>query len=231
MLASSRGPYRIEDFYDIQSRLTEHSCGAGGTVVRGIRKSDGVAFAVKICDTGTSREDKSQIQTLTQVNHPGIIKLVDWFETSTSLYVVMELAMGGEMFARIVERGKFTERQAAAAFKQILEAVGHMHDRGLVHCDLKPENILYEDDSDRQIKIADFGFAQFMPDAVEGGRLSKQLGTLNYTAPEILSGQGYGTKADLWSLGVILYILLSGKLLLQPQLLGRFLIMVCSPRV
>jgi serine/threonine protein kinase len=105
----------------------------------------------------------------------------------------------------------YTEKDAASCFKQVLEAVGHMHSRGIVHCDLKPENILYEDDTDRQIKIADFGFAQFMPGGEEGGEmLSKQLGTLSYTAPEILAGTGYDTKADMWSLGVILYILLSG---------------------
>ncbi|EKX41326.1 hypothetical protein GUITHDRAFT_88432 [Guillardia theta CCMP2712] len=123
----------------------------------------------------------------------------------------MEMALGGEMFGRIAERGAFTELEAANAFRQILEAVGHMHTRGVVHCDLKPENILYEDDTDRQIKIADFGFAQFIPGGSDGGQtLTKQLGTLSYTAPEILMGIGYDTKADMWSLGVILYILLSG---------------------
>mmetsp|Transcript_14251 Transcript_14251/g.34469 ORF Transcript_14251/g.34469 Transcript_14251/m.34469 type:complete len:713 (+) Transcript_14251:366-2504(+) len=179
--------------------------------MRGVRREDGVGFAVKVILLEKTREDKSQIQTLGEVNHPGIIKLVDWFETPTTLYVVMELATGGEMFGRIAERRAYTEKDAAACFKQVLEAVGHMHARGIVHCDLKPENILYEDDTDRQIKLADFGFAQFMPGGSEGGEmLSKQLGTLSYTAPEILAGTGYDTKADMWSLGVILYILLSG---------------------
>ena len=182
------------------------------------------------------------------------------------LYVVMELALGGEMFGRITQRGKFSERQAAAAFKQVLEAVGHMHSREIVHCDLKPENILYQDDTDSQIKVADFGFAQYITPAFHGGpgglpqsrrspprptlhrccleklaslplpnphafvlhaslhiKLllfplgaahrfypSANRGTLAYTAPEILLQKTYDTKVDMWSLGVILYILLSG---------------------
>mmetsp|Transcript_39717 Transcript_39717/g.97625 ORF Transcript_39717/g.97625 Transcript_39717/m.97625 type:complete len:754 (-) Transcript_39717:484-2745(-) len=209
---SSRGQgCQIQDFYDVGSRLTADACGAGGEVMRGVHKADGQSFAVKVIQLDKTREDRSQIQTLGEVNHPGIIKLVDWFETPATLYVVMELALGGEMFGRIAERRAYTERDAAACFKQVLEAVGHMHNRGIVHCDLKPENVLYEDDTDRQIKIADFGFAQFMPGGSEGGeKLSKQLGTLSYTAPEILAGTGYDTKADMWSLGVILYILLSG---------------------
>lgn len=127
-----------------------------------------------------------------------IIKLVDWFETPESLFIVMELALGGEMFGRIAQHGAFTERDAAAAFRQILEAIGHMHMRGLVHCDLKPENILYQDETFSQIKIADFGFAQFLPGGAESGSsLTAQLGTLSYTAPEILRNKGYNTKADM----------------------------------
>eukprot|EP00286_Rhodomonas_abbreviata_P019041 CAMPEP_0181309322 /NCGR_PEP_ID=MMETSP1101-20121128/11951_1 /TAXON_ID=46948 /ORGANISM="Rhodomonas abbreviata, Strain Caron Lab Isolate" /LENGTH=646 /DNA_ID=CAMNT_0023415797 /DNA_START=33 /DNA_END=1969 /DNA_ORIENTATION=+ len=208
---SSRGPnLKIDDYYDIGSRLTEESSGGSGEVVRGIRRSDGLAFAVKVVSMDEAREDRSQIDALTEVNHDALIKLVDWFETPDTLYVVMELAMGGELFGRIAQ-GAFSERDAAAAFRQILEGIGHMHSRGIVHCDLKPENILYADETDRQIKIADFGFAQFLPGGADGcERLYKETGTLSYVAPEVLKGIGYGTKADMWSLGVILYILLSG---------------------
>ena len=211
-VASSRGPNAIiQDFYDVGRRLTEDAMGAGGEVVRGRRLEDSQEFAIKVIRFSNSREDRSQIQAMTEVNHPGIIKLEDWFETKDMLYLVMEMARGGEMFGRIAERGKFTERDAANCFRQVLEAIGHMHARGMVHCDLKPENILYEDDTDKQIKIADFGFAQFIPGGQEGGQhLTRQLGTLSYTSPEILLKQGYTTKADMWSLGVILYILLSG---------------------
>jgi serine/threonine protein kinase len=211
-VASSRGPNAIvHDYYHVGRRLTEDAMGAGGEVVRGRRKEDQQEFAIKVIRFSNSREDRSQIQAMTEVNHPGIIKLEDWFETKDMLFLVMEMARGGEMFGRIAERGKFTERDAANCFLQVLEAIGHMHARGMVHCDLKPENILYEDDTDKQIKIADFGFAQFIPGGQEGGQhLTRQLGTLSYTSPEILLNQGYTTKADMWSLGVILYILLSG---------------------
>ena len=187
--------------------------GAGGEVVRGRRIADQQEFAIKVIRFGSSREDRSQIQAMIEVNHPGIIKLEDWFETKSTLYLVMEMARGGELFGRIAERGGkgYTEREASHCFKQILEAIGHMHLRGMVHCDLKPENILYQDDQDTQIKVADFGFAQFIPGGQEGGEhLTRQLGTLSYTSPEILLNRGYTTKADMWSLGVILYILLSG---------------------
>jgi serine/threonine protein kinase len=211
-VASSRGPScSIEQFYQVGTRLTQDAMGAGGEVVRGRRIEDNEEFAVKVIRYSNTREDRSQIQAMSEVNHPGIIKLVDWFETEEMLYLVMEMARGGEMFGRIAERGRFTERDAASCFRQVLEAMSHMHARGMVHCDLKPENILYEDDTDNQIKIADFGFAQFIPGGQEGGQqLTRQLGTLSYTSPEILLNSGYTTKADMWSLGVILYILLSG---------------------
>ena len=211
-VASSRGPNAcVGDYYDVGLRLTADAMGAGGEVVRGRRREDNQEFAIKVVRFSKSREDRSQIQAMTEVNHPGIIKLEDWFETKSMLYLVMEMARGGEMFGRIAERGKFTERDAANCFRQVLEAIGHMHARGMVHCDLKPENILYEDDTDKQIKVADFGFAQFIPGGQEGGQnLTRQLGTLSYTSPEILLNHGYTTKADMWSLGVILYILLSG---------------------
>ncbi|EKX40817.1 hypothetical protein GUITHDRAFT_158278 [Guillardia theta CCMP2712] len=200
----------IEDYYEIGSRLTQESVGANAEVLRAVRRSDGKHFAVKVLRVGHTREDRSQIRALQSVNHVGIIKLEDWFETSTSLYLVMELALGGELFTRIQHRGRLSEREAAAVVKQMLEAIGHMHSRGLVHCDLKPENILYADMSENSpLKIADFGFAQFLPGRLE--KLKQTLGgTPSYTAPEILVGQPYDGKVDMWSLGVILYILLSG---------------------
>jgi serine/threonine protein kinase len=213
-VGSSRGGNAtIEQFYEVGHRLTADAVGAGGEVVRGRRIADRQEFAIKVIRFGSSREDRSQIQAMIEVNHPGIIKLEDWFETKSTLYLVMEMARGGELFGRIAERGGkgYTEREASHCFKQILEAIGHMHLRGMVHCDLKPENILYQDDQDTQIKVADFGFAQFIPGGQEGGEhLTRQLGTLSYTSPEILLNKGYTTKADMWSLGVILYILLSG---------------------
>ena len=209
---SSRGHTAvIGDYYEVGQRLTQDAMGAGGEVVRGRRLEDNQEFAIKVIRFSNSREDRSQIQAMTEVNHPGIIKLEDWFETKDMLYLVMEMARGGELFGRIAEKTKFTEHDAANCFRQVLEAIGHMHARGMVHCDLQPQNILYEDDTDKQIKIADFGFAQFIPGGQEVGQhLTRQLGTLSYTSPEILLNQGYTTKADMWSLGVILYILLSG---------------------
>jgi serine/threonine protein kinase len=201
----------IHDLYEVGCRLTVDSAGVGGEVRRGVRKADGKPFAVKVIRFAGTQEDRGQIQALMAVNHPGIIQLVDWFEDPQTLWVVMELALGGELFGRITQRGRFSESEAAAAVRQILEAVGHMHSRGIVHCDLKPENILYGSDAGDAIKVADFGFAQFVPDSLAGDALlHRPLGTFSYTAPEILKSEGYGCQVDMWSLGVIVYVLLSG---------------------
>jgi len=123
-------------------------------------------------------------------------------------YLVMECVSGGELFDRIVEKSYYNEKEARATCKILLEAVGYCHDHLVAHRDLKPENLLLrstEDDS--SIKIADFGFAKIVK---KKGSLTTQCGTPGYVAPEILTGTPYDESADMWSVGVILYILLGG---------------------
>lgn len=205
-------------------QLSPNSIGGNGQVKLGMRKSDGKQVAIKVVRIGRqTRESKSQIRALQCVNHVGIIQLIDWFESVEDttglvvLYMVMELARGGDFLDRLVRTSnrRLSEARAADAVKQMLEAIGHMHSRGLVHGDLKPENILYmEDDDDSPVKITDFGFAQFLSgwQAGEGKIRSPPKGlTLGYVAPEILLGGEYDCKVDMWSLGVMLYVLLSGK--------------------
>merc|ERR1712141_411418 len=122
-------------------------------------------------------------------------------------YLVMELVTGGELFDRIVEKGSYTEKDAADLIKQVLSAVAYMHSSGVVHRDLKPENLLYHSpDEDSKIMISDFGLSKME----ESGIMATACGTPGYVAPEVLAQKPYGKAVDVWSIGVISYILLCG---------------------
>ena len=134
--------------------------------------------------------------------------------TASDTFIVMELLSGGELFNRIVEQGRFTEEAAANLFAQILLSMEYLHSLDIVHRDVKPENILYVSEGAAQIKLIDFGYAGvWAPDK----QLTGLCGTPDYVAPEVLtwydddeSGTPYGKGSDLWSLGVLLYVILSG---------------------
>ena len=151
-----------------------------------------------------------EMEILKQVRHPNIIQLEGVFETADKIFIVTELATGGELFDRVVKRGCFTEADAANLAMKMLSALAYLHSNGIVHRDLKPENILLNsEDNDTDIKIADFGLAKVL----EGNNITRTAcGSPNYVAPEVISSDnpGYGSKADMWSVGVIVYILLSG---------------------
>jgi len=144
------------------------------------------------------------------MDHPNVVRLFDSFEDDRSIYLVMELCEGGELFDRIVEAGRLTERQAAVLLRQMLRAVHYLHgEHHVAHRDLKPENYLFASKDameTSQLKLIDFGLAKCFRD-VE--RLQTAVGSPYYVAPEVLS-RNYGPECDLWSLGTILYVLLSG---------------------
>ncbi|XP_034479256.1 calcium/calmodulin-dependent protein kinase type 1-like [Drosophila innubila] len=143
----------------------------------------------------------------TRLTHPNIVQLLETYEDKAKVYLVMELANGGELFDRIVEKGSYTERDASHLIKQILEAVDYMHEQGVVHRDLKPENLLYSSpDEDSKILISDFGFSKIE----NSGIMNTVCGTPGYIAPEVLAGKPHGKAVDVWSIGVISYILLCG---------------------
>uniref|UniRef100_W8B3F0 Calcium/calmodulin-dependent protein kinase type 1 n=1 Tax=Ceratitis capitata TaxID=7213 RepID=W8B3F0_CERCA len=141
------------------------------------------------------------------LTHPNIVQLLETFEDKSKVYLVMELVTGGELFDRIVEKGSYTEKDASGLIRQILEAVDYMHEQGVVHRDLKPENLLYYSaDDGSKIMISDFGLSKME----DSGIMATACGTPGYVAPEVLAQKPYGKAVDVWSIGVISYILLCG---------------------
>ena len=144
------------------------------------------------------------------MGHQNILTLVDYFETMNNLYLVTDLALGGELFDRICRKGSYYESDAADLIRCTLSAVAYLHDHGIVHRDLKPENLLFrtpEDNAD--LLIADFGLSRIM-DEEQFHVLTTTCGTPGYMAPEIFKKTGHGKPVDIWALGVITYFLLCG---------------------
>eukprot|EP00047_Mylnosiga_fluctuans_P004714 m.236127 g.236127 ORF g.236127 m.236127 type:complete len:242 (-) comp12931_c0_seq1:891-1616(-) len=188
--------------------------GSFGKVIRAVHSLTGHMVAVKIinrskvCDLDMADKIKREIQILKLFRHPHIIKLYQVISSPTDIFMVMEYVSGGELFDYIINHGKLSEREARSFFQQILSGVDYCHRHMVVHRDLKPENLLL--DSKGNVKIADFGLSNIMRD---GDFLKTSCGSPNYAAPEVISGQLYaGPEVDVWSCGVILYVLLCGKL-------------------
>ncbi|TPX69214.1 hypothetical protein CcCBS67573_g06897 [Chytriomyces confervae] len=176
-------------------------------------KLTGVEVAVKVIDKTTLDEKKlgklyREVRIMKLLNHPHIVKLYEVIETKHTVFLVMEYASGGELYDYLVVHGKMKEKEARAKFRQILSAVSYCHKKRVIHRDLKAENLLL--DANLDIKIADFGFSNhFDPD----GKLDTFCGSPPYAAPELFQGKRYtGPEVDVWSLGVILYVLTTGCL-------------------
>jgi len=198
----------VEDKYDLKDVL---GTGAFSQVRLAESKEDGHMHAIKIIDKKALRgkEDslENEIRVLKRLDHKNVVKLLEAYESRTCVYLVMELVTGGELFDRIVEKGSYSEKDAADLIKQVLSAVAYMHEEGVVHRDLKPENLLYySPDADSKIMISDFGLSKME----ESGVMATACGTPGYVAPEVLAQKPYGKAVDVWSIGVISYILLCG---------------------
>ncbi|XP_074440003.1 MAP/microtubule affinity-regulating kinase 3 isoform X18 [Larus michahellis] len=173
----------------------------------------GREVAVKIIDKAQLNPTSLQklfreVRIMKILNHPNIVKLFEVIEKEKTLYLVMEYASGGEVFDYLVAHGRMKEKEARAKFRQIVSAVQYCHQKHIVHRDLKAENLLL--DADMNIKIADFGFSN---EFTVGNKLDTFCGSPPYAAPELFQGKKYdGPEVDVWSLGVILYTLVSGSL-------------------
>lgn len=158
---------------------------------------------------GNERMVYDELDMLQRLKHPHIVRFVDWFESRDKYYIVTELAQGGELFDRICEQGKFTEKDASQTIKQVLGAVDYLHKNNVVHRDLKPENLLYMTKSlDSDLVLADFGIAKMLDSKDEV--LTTMAGSFGYAAPEVMLKKGHGKPVDMWSMGVITYTLLCG---------------------
>ena len=180
--------------------VKEADCPSGKVAVKIILKKN-----VK----GNDQMVYDELEMLQKLKHPHIVRFVDWFESRDKYYIVTQLATGGELFDRICDKGKFTEKDASQTIKQVLEAVDYLHKNQIVHRDLKPENLLYLTRApDSDLVLADFGIAKHLdtPD----GMLKTMAGSFGYAAPEVMLKKGHSYPVDMWSMGVITYTLLCG---------------------
>lgn len=208
--SNSKKSKTFNSIFDRGGKLGE---GAFSVVIEAKEKDSGESYAIKIVTKSKlSLEDevalKDEIQVLRELKHENIIRLYGVFDEPDYIYLVTERMMGGELFDRIVQKAYYNEKEARDVCKILLDALAYCHDRRVAHRDLKPENLLLvSKEDDNQLKLADFGFAKT---CTEPKSLRTQCGTPGYVAPEILFGVQYDTQADIWSLGVIIYILLGG---------------------
>jgi len=201
---------KITDVYDIKEELGK---GAFSVVKLVVNKTTGEKAAVKIIDkkSCTTEQDakrlKTEVEILKKVNHPNIVGLKDMYETDSELYLVIELVTGGELFDKIVEKGQYTEKEASVIIHKLLEAIVYLHKINIAHRDLKPENLLLKSTNDTEVMLSDFGLSKIVG---QESMMETACGTPYYVAPEVLSATGYDKEVDLWSVGVITYLLLCG---------------------
>lgn len=201
---------RVTARYDIKALIGK---GSFSRVVRVENRSTKQPYAIKMIEKREGRAVfETELSVLRRVRHTNIIQLIEVFESQDRVYMVMELATGGELFDRIVAKGTFTERDATRVVQMALDGLKYLHALGITHRDLKPENLLYyHPGNDSKIMITDFGLSATRKPG-EDGLMTTTCGTPEYIAPEILARKPYSCAVDLWAMGVISFILLSGTM-------------------
>ncbi|XP_051969716.1 ribosomal protein S6 kinase alpha-3 isoform X2 [Xyrauchen texanus] len=202
-----RNVSQFNDAYEVKEDI---GVGSYSICKRCIQKSTCMEYAVKVINKA-KRDPTEEVEILLRYGqHPNIITLKDVYDDGRSVYLVTELLKGGELLDKILRQKFFSEREASAVLYTISKTVEYLHAQGVVHRDLKPSNILYVDESGNpeSIRICDFGFAKQL--RAENGLLMTPCYTVNFVAPEVLKKQGYDAACDIWSLGVLLYTMLTG---------------------
>ncbi|XP_013927113.1 PREDICTED: ribosomal protein S6 kinase alpha-3 isoform X2 [Thamnophis sirtalis] len=202
-----RNSIQFTDGYEVKQDI---GVGSYSICKRCIHKTTNMEYAVKIIDK-SKRDPSEEIEILLRYGqHPNIITLKDVYDDGKCVFLVTELMKGGELLDKILRQKFFSEREASAVLFTITKTVEYLHAQGVVHRDLKPSNILYVDESGNpeSIRICDFGFAKQL--RAENGLLMTPCYTANFVAPEVLKRQGYDVACDIWSLGVLLYTMLTG---------------------
>ncbi|XP_045794468.1 CBL-interacting protein kinase 2-like [Trifolium pratense] len=184
-------------------------------LVTGMNVAIKVVDKEKVLKVGMVEQIKREISVMRLVRHPNVVELYEVMATKTKIFIVMEYAKGGELFNKIA-KGKLKVDVARRYFQQLISAVDFCHSRGVFHRDLKPENLLLDENDN--LKVSDFGLSTFSESKCQDGLLHTTCGTPAYVAPEVINRKGYeGCKADIWSCGVILFVLLAGYLPFHDQ--------------
>lgn len=181
---------------------------------RNLKTGQNIAIKVidkeKVLKVGLIDQIKREISVMRLIRHPNVVQLYEVMASKTKIYFIMEYVKGGELFNRLL-KGKLREDVARKYFQQLIQAVDFCHSRGVYHRDLKPENLLHDENGD--LKVTDFGLSALWESRRQDGLLHTTCGTPAYVAPEVINKKGYdGAKADIWSCGVILYVLMAGYL-------------------
>lgn len=199
----------FKEMYELKELLGQ---GSYSIVRLAERKTDKKTFAVKIVPKAQlSRQDemslRSEVELMLSLDHPNIVKAYEFFDEDNYFFLILEHLEGGELFERLVEKVVYTEKEARDLAKILLNAIKYCHDKGLIHRDIKPENVLLASKTDDiNLKLADFGFAV----KSDSAPIKKQAGTPGYIAPEILLKRPQTYAVDMWSFGVVLFLLLGG---------------------
>lgn len=195
--------------------------GTFAKVYHAKQMGSGESVAIKVISKdyvkkeGMMEQIKREISVMRLVRHPNVVELKEVMATKTKIFFVMEYVRGGELFAKVA-KGKLKEDQSRKYFQQLISAIDFCHSRGVSHRDLKPENLLLDENED--LKVSDFGLSALPDQLWNDGLLHTQCGTPAYVAPEVLRKKGYdGAKADMWSCGVVLFVLLAGFLPFQEE--------------
>ena len=207
----------IYDFYDLELGKNVLGKGKFSTVYAASNKATQEEVAVKVIESmGADAEDReflrSELAIVKLVNHPNIVRTIDVFESLDKIFIVMERVRGGDLLSRLQRSGKMSEFEGKRTIRALVTAIKYLHSKGIIHRDIKPENVLITEEG--VVKVTDFGLSALVP---HSRTLDAPLGTVSYAAPEVLLSIPYDKSVDLWGLGAVAFVVLSGSMPFKGQ--------------